>query len=127
MINTSGRLKVSNATTIPSGLQPIHDLLTSRGWTNDVAPSGQHNHTNHASADPSRYTCELTYVKDLSSDDEFRIRTTADKVTVAVPIADAPYLYASSFRSYFAATEFVGKHLETYENKINAKSVRSVG
>lgn len=103
--------KVGNATaatataaTIPAGLRPIHDLLTSRGWTTDQTNT-------------QRHTCELTYVKDPSSDDEFRIRTAADKVTVAVPIADAPYLYASSFKSYFAATEFVGKHLETYENK----------
>ena len=119
MMNTSGGLKLSNATSVPSGLQPIHELLTSRGWTNDVGPAGQDNHTKHDRADPSRYTCELTYVKDVSNDDEFRIRTTEDKVTVAVPIANAPYLYASSFKSYFAATEFVGKHLETYENKTN--------
>ncbi len=127
MINSSGGLKVSSTTSVPPGLQPIHDLLTSRGWTNDVTISGQHNHTKHTSVNPISYTCELTYVKDVSNDDEFRIRTTADKVTVAVPIADAPYLYASSFKSYFAATEFVGKHLDTYENKISAKSVRSVG
>lgn len=124
--------------TIPTGLRPIHELLTSRGWCH---PEGTRYHittrvarnvsansstqpessTNtHMSSDfPTKYTCELTYVKDPSSEDEFRIRTTADKITVAVPISNAPYLYASSFKSYFAATEFVEKHLNTYEAKIS--------
>jgi hypothetical protein len=76
--------------------------------------------TSSSSSSPKSptFTCELTYVKDPSSDDEFRVRTSSDKVTVAVPIANAPYLYASSFKNYFAATEFVERHLAAYEKKM---------
>jgi len=102
-------LRSSKNVAIPSGLRPIHELLTSRGWTNDTTQQQQ--------ANSRGYTCELTYTKDVSSEDEFRIRTSDDKITVAVPIVGSPYLYASSFKSYYAATEFVGKHLEIYENK----------
>ena len=126
-----GVLRVDNATAIPAGLRPIHELLTSHGWTNGGETAGaqqqqqqqQQRQTQYGAKQPSHtnaqqpYLCELTYVKDPSNDDEFRIRTTADKVTVAVPVVDAPFLYASSFKSYFTATEFVGKHLETYEKK----------
>ena len=117
-----GVLRVDNATAIPAGLRPIHELLTSHGWTNGGETAGAQQQTQYGAKQPGHtnaqpYLCELTYVKDPSNDDEFRIRTTADKVTVAVPVVDAPFLYASSFKSYFTATEFVGKHLETYEKK----------
>ena len=106
-------LKSNKNNTVPSGLMPIHELLTSRGWTND-ASGYQHSSHNTSSRDCK---CDLTYIKNVSSDDEFRIRISEDKITVAVPIANAPYLYASSFKSYYAATEFVGKHLDEYESK----------
>lgn len=121
----------SHNTSIPIGLRPIHELLTSRGWSHPeearyhITTRVARNATSSAptsSAFPTpslttspKYTCELTYVKNPSSEDEFRIRTTNDKITVAVPIANAPYLYASSFKSYYAATEFVEKHLNAYE------------
>jgi hypothetical protein len=124
---------VTEVTNIPAGLRPIHTLLTSHGW---LPPSETRYHvatgrltrttsvpsttTEPPSHSSPKYTCELTYVKDPSSDDEFRVRTTKDKVTVAVPIANAPYLYASSFKNYFAATEFVEKHLATYEKKMTS-------
>lgn len=107
-------LKSSKSTPVPSGLRPIHELLTSRGWNNET--SGYQ----HVKSSKD-HTCELTYVKDPSNEDEFRIRTSEEKITVAVPIANAPYLYASSFKSYYAATEFVGKHLDTYESKTESK------
>lgn len=120
---------------VPVGLRPIHTLLTSHGWAPPTTASpifdnqttSPHHHVvlPHKSATSSSsspksptFTCELTYVKDPSSDDEFRVRTSSDKVTVAVPIANAPYLYASSFKNYFAATEFVEHHLATYEKKM---------
>lgn len=101
-------LRSSKNVEIPSGLRPIHELLTSRGWTND---------TTQQQANSRGCTFELTYTKDVFSEDEFRIRTSDDKITVAVPIVGSPYLYASSFKSYYTATEFVGKHLDIYENK----------
>lgn len=109
-------LKSNKNIAVPSGLRPIHELLTSRGWTNDTSGYQRDKKLKD-------YTCELTYIKDPSNEDEFRIRTSNDKITVAVPIANAPYLYASSFKSYYAATEFVGKHLDTYERKTD--TVRS--
>ena len=129
---------------VPVGLRPIHTLLTSHGWvppttaspifdtntktkSSSPEPAASSHHivvppqqypTTAASPKTLTFTCELTYVKDPSSDDEFRVRTSSDKVTVAVPIANAPYLYASSFKNYFAATEFVERHLATYEKKM---------
>lgn len=121
---------------VPVGLRPIHMLLTSHGWATPTTASpifdnqatSPHHHvvlphkraTSSSSSSPKSptFTCELTYVKDPSSDDEFRVRTSSDKVTVAVPIANAPYLYASSFKNYFAATEFVERHLAAYEKKM---------
>lgn len=121
---------------VPVGLRPIHTLLTSHGWVPPTTASpifdnqatSPHHHvvlphkraTSSSSSSPKSptFTCELTYVKDPSSDDEFRVRTSSDKVTVAVPIANAPYLYASSFKNYFAATEFVERHLAAYEKKM---------
>lgn len=108
---------------VPAGLRPIHELLTSHGWTH---PGEMRYHvTTRPGPSPKarggtapQYTCELTYIKDPTNDDEFRIRTTKDNVTVAVPIANAPYLYASSFKNYFSATEFVERHLATYESKM---------
>lgn len=108
---------------VPQGLRPIHDLLTSRGWNPSESSSSTdkryHIVTSSHPRLPTPTDYKITYIKDPSSEDEFRIRTQKDKITVAVPIANAPYLFASSFKNYFAATEFVERHLATYEQKMS--------
>lgn len=119
---------------VPAGLRPIHNILTSHGWKPPHYRANhfnqhQHQHQPHCfhpqtqicSNNPS-YICEMTYIKDPSSDDEFRIRTTKDRITVAVPIANSPYLYASSFKNYYLATDFVERHLMTYEEKLSSNA-----
>lgn len=101
---------VSNARqreTMPIGIRPIHELLTSRGWKQ----------CNNNNSDSSA-TYEVSYNKDPTRDDEFRIRITTNNICIAVPIAKAAFLFASSFKSYFLATEFVERHLDTYEESM---------
>lgn len=114
----------------PQGLQPIHDLLTSHGWTRHYSETSilQHTDTSNTTQPHTTFTStstpttttttEFTYTKDPTRDDEFRIRITKKDLTVAVPIANASFLFASKFTNYFLATEFVERHLATYEEKM---------
>ena len=90
-------------TSLPAGLRPMDELLTSRGWRR------------HQSSPDEYY-----YNKDNNSIyDEFRICLTDKLINIAVPVANASFLYASKFKSYFKATEFVESHLNSYEESMS--------
>lgn len=89
-------------TSFPAGLRPMDELLTSHGWRR------------HQSS-----TDEYYYNKDNNSIyDEFRICLSDKLINIAVPVANASFLYASKFKSYFKATEFVESHLKSYEESM---------
>ena len=97
------QLKEPITTSLPVGLRPMDELLTSRGWRR------------HQSSPDEYY-----YNKDNNSIyDEFRICLTDKLINIAVPVANASFLYASKFKSDFKATEFVESHLNSYEESIS--------
>lgn len=122
-------------TDLPIGLKQIDELLTDYGWkrtptsttsaglTTQLQQQTQmqtqmQTHQQLKTNNISAAEIEYTYSKTIKPDDEVRIRLSNKEIVVAVPIANASYLFASKFRSYFLATEFVERHLETYEESI---------